>query len=98
MTTMTPGPTTFVVSDASAIASTFYLFITIAIEKNILDLTNLEVFPNHEDNWKRIDETDLHVYIGLLILHWSVDVYLAALLEPSFSRGCFLVSSLSPEL
>jgi hypothetical protein len=41
---MTPGPTTCAVSYAHDIVSTFYLFITPAIEKIILDMTNLEGF------------------------------------------------------
>ncbi|KAK0141279.1 hypothetical protein N1851_021722 [Merluccius polli] len=41
---MTPGPTTQAVSHAHDIASTFYLFITPAIEKIILEMTNLRGF------------------------------------------------------
>ncbi|KAJ8393710.1 hypothetical protein AAFF_G00057630 [Aldrovandia affinis] len=65
---MTPGPTRYAISHAHDIASTFYLFITPAIEKIILEMTNLEGFRKYGDSWKRMDETDLHAYIGLLIL------------------------------
>lgn len=65
---MTPGPTTYAVSHAHDMASTFYLFITPAIEKILLDMTNLEGFRKYGDSWKGMDETDLHAYIGLLIL------------------------------
>ncbi|XP_060791674.1 piggyBac transposable element-derived protein 4 isoform X2 [Neoarius graeffei] len=39
-----------------------------AIEKIILEMTNLEGFRKYGDSWKRMDETDLHAYLGLLIL------------------------------
>lgn len=65
---MTPGPTRHAVAHAQDIASTFYMFITPAIEKIILEMTNLEGFRKYGDNWKRMDEIDLRAYIGLLIL------------------------------
>ncbi|KAK0149762.1 hypothetical protein N1851_009489 [Merluccius polli] len=66
---MTPGPTTHAVSHAHDIASTSsYLFITPAKEKIILGMTNLEGFRKYGDGRKRMDETDLHAYIGLLIV------------------------------
>ncbi|XP_051566192.1 uncharacterized protein LOC127447964 isoform X1 [Myxocyprinus asiaticus] len=65
---MTPGPTGHAVAHAQDIASTFYMFITPAIEKIILEMTNLEGFRKYGDNWKRMDEIDLRAYIGLLIL------------------------------
>ncbi|KAL6456582.1 hypothetical protein MHYP_G00351260 [Metynnis hypsauchen] len=61
---MTPGPTRYAVSHAHDIISTFYLFITPAIEKIILEMTNLEGFRKYGDSWKKMDEIDL----GLLIL------------------------------
>ncbi|XP_028260881.1 piggyBac transposable element-derived protein 4-like [Parambassis ranga] len=65
---MTPGPTRYAVSHAHDIVSTFYLFITPAIEKIILEMTNLEGFRKNGDSWKKMDETDLRAYLGLLIL------------------------------
>lgn len=65
---MTPGPTRYAVSHAQDIVSTFYLFITPAIEKIILDMTNLEGFRKYGDSWKKMDEIDLQAYLGLLIL------------------------------
>jgi hypothetical protein len=63
---MTPGPTRHAVSQD--ITSTFYMFITPAIEKIILELTNLEGVRKYGDNWKGVDENDVHAYIGQLIL------------------------------
>ena len=65
---MTPGPTRHAVAHAQDITSTFYMFITPAIERIILEMTNLECFRENGDNWKRMDEIDLRAYIGLLIL------------------------------
>ncbi|KAJ8398088.1 hypothetical protein AAFF_G00431650 [Aldrovandia affinis] len=84
---MTPGPTRYAVSHAHDIASTFYLFITPAIEKIILEMTNLEGFRKYGDSWKRMDETDLHAYIGLLIL---AGVYR--------SRDCYDLITVSQDL
>ncbi|XP_029697657.1 piggyBac transposable element-derived protein 4-like [Takifugu rubripes] len=65
---MTPGPTRYAVSHARDIVSSFYLFITPAIEKIILEMTNLQGFRKYGDSWTKMDETDLHAYLGLLIL------------------------------
>ncbi|XP_061910058.1 uncharacterized protein LOC133654077 [Entelurus aequoreus] len=65
---MTPGPTRYAASHAHDIVSTFYLFITPAIEKIILEMTHLEGFRKYGDRWKKMDETDLQAYLGLLIL------------------------------
>ncbi|XP_061923076.1 uncharacterized protein LOC133662903 [Entelurus aequoreus] len=65
---MTPRPTRYAVSHAHDIVSTFYLFITPAIERIILEMTNLEGFHKYGDSWKKMDETDLQAYLGLLIL------------------------------
>lgn len=65
---MTPGPTRSAISHAHDIVSTFQLFITPAIENIILEKTNLEGFCKYRHSWKRMDETDLHAYSGLLIL------------------------------
>ncbi|XP_014912949.1 piggyBac transposable element-derived protein 4-like [Poecilia latipinna] len=65
---MTPGPTRYAVSRVHDIVSTFYLFITPAIKKIILEMTNREGFRKFGDSWKKMDEIDLQAYIGLLIL------------------------------
>lgn len=53
---------------AHNIVLTLYLFITQAIEKIILEMTNLEGFHKYGVSWKKMDETDQHAYWGLLIL------------------------------
>ncbi|XP_047241326.1 piggyBac transposable element-derived protein 4-like [Girardinichthys multiradiatus] len=65
---MTPGPTRYAVSHAHDILSTFYLFITPAIDKIILRMTNLEGFRKYEDSWKKMGEIDLQANLGLIIL------------------------------
>lgn len=65
---MTRGPTTYAVSHARDMALTFSLFITPAIPRIILDMTNLEGVRKNGDGWQAMDGTDLHAYIGLLIL------------------------------
>ena len=62
---MTPGPTIHAVAHIQDIALTF---ITTAIKKIILEITNLEGFCKYGDNWKRMVEIDLRAYIGLIIL------------------------------
>ncbi|XP_069017652.1 piggyBac transposable element-derived protein 4-like [Embiotoca jacksoni] len=63
-----PGPTAYAASHARDIASTFSLFVTPAIEKIILEMTNLQGFRRYGEGWKAMKETDLRAYIGLLIL------------------------------
>ena len=41
---------------------------TPSVEKDILEMTNLEGSHVYVDSWKDVDVTDLHAYIGLLIL------------------------------
>lgn len=65
---MTREPTTYAVSHARDMESTFSLFITPAIQRIILDMTNLEGVRKYGDGWQAMDGTDLHAYIGLLIL------------------------------
>lgn len=65
---ITPGPTMYALLHARAIDSTFHLFITPAIERIILDMTNLEGSRKYGDSWKGMDETDRRAYIALLIL------------------------------
>ncbi|XP_029986470.1 piggyBac transposable element-derived protein 4-like, partial [Sphaeramia orbicularis] len=65
----TPGPTALAVSEARDVISTFYLFLTPEIDKIILEETNREGLRKHgRDGWRRMDEIDLHAYVGLLIL------------------------------
>ncbi|XP_030270458.1 piggyBac transposable element-derived protein 4-like [Sparus aurata] len=62
------GPTAYAVANAQDIVSTFLMFLTPAIEKVVLDMTNLEGFRKYGENWKDMSRTDLRAYIGLLIL------------------------------
>lgn len=48
---VTPGPTAYAVSRAHDIASTFHLFVTPAIERIILDMTNLQGAHKYGDGW-----------------------------------------------
>ncbi|XP_039550046.1 piggyBac transposable element-derived protein 4-like, partial [Pimephales promelas] len=65
---MVPGPTRYAVSHVQDIKSAFDLFITPSIEKDVLEMTNLEGKRVYGDDWKDFDVTDLQAYIGLLIL------------------------------
>ncbi|XP_059209533.1 piggyBac transposable element-derived protein 4-like [Centropristis striata] len=65
---MTPGPTRFAVTRVDDIESAFQLFISPPIEKIILDMTNLEGRRVFQEKWKPLDPTDLHAYIGILVL------------------------------
>nr|XP_054602931.1 piggyBac transposable element-derived protein 4-like [Nothobranchius furzeri] len=65
---MTPGPTRFAVTRVDNIHSAFHLFIPSPIEKIILDMTNLEGRRVFQQKWKPMDLTDLHAYIGILVL------------------------------
>ncbi|XP_029699299.1 uncharacterized protein [Takifugu rubripes] len=65
---MTPGPTRFAVTRVDDIISTFQLFISPPIEKIILEMTNLEGRRVFQEKWKPLDQTDLHAYIGILVL------------------------------
>ncbi|KAJ4939228.1 hypothetical protein JOQ06_028684 [Pogonophryne albipinna] len=53
---------------ARDIESAFRLFVTPAIERVVLDMTNLEGSRRYGDAWAGMDETDLRAYTGLLIL------------------------------
>ncbi|CAJ1059672.1 activating transcription factor 7-interacting protein 1 isoform X3, partial [Xyrichtys novacula] len=65
---MTPGPTRLAISHAADILSTFKLFLRPAIEKIAIEMTNVEGVRRYGQEWKTMDVTDLHAYIGLLIL------------------------------
>ncbi|XP_014853421.1 PREDICTED: piggyBac transposable element-derived protein 3-like [Poecilia mexicana] len=65
---MTPGPTRFALTRVDDIESAFQLFISPPIEKIILDMTNLEGRHVFQEKWKPLDPSDLHAYIGILVL------------------------------
>lgn len=65
---MTPGPTRLAISQAFGILSTFQLFLPVAIERIVIEMTNREGIKRYGQAWKTIDVTQLHAYIGLLIL------------------------------
>ncbi|XP_037530523.1 piggyBac transposable element-derived protein 4-like [Nematolebias whitei] len=65
---MIPGPTRFAVTRVDDIESAFQLFISPPIEKIILNMTNLEGKRVFQEKWKPLDPTDLHAYIGILVL------------------------------
>ncbi|XP_064814049.1 piggyBac transposable element-derived protein 4-like [Oncorhynchus masou masou] len=65
---VTPGPTAYAESRAIDIASSFRLFVTPAIERIIVDMTNLQGVRKYGDGWRPMDSTDLRAYVGLLIL------------------------------
>ncbi|XP_029570078.1 uncharacterized protein LOC115162793 [Salmo trutta] len=65
---VTPGPMAYATSRALDIESTFRLFVTPAIERIILDMTNLQGVRKYGDGWRPMDSTDLRAYLGLLIL------------------------------
>ena len=64
----TQEPTTYVISHADSIKSTFELFMPEEIEKNVLEMTNKEGHRVYGDTWKKMDKVDLQGYLGLLIL------------------------------
>ncbi|XP_038841602.1 piggyBac transposable element-derived protein 4-like, partial [Salvelinus namaycush] len=61
-------PTAYAASRALDIASAFRLFVTPAIERIIVDMTNLQGVRKYGDGWRPMDSTDLRAYVGLLIL------------------------------
>ena len=63
-----PGPMMYAMSCAVDQASTFHLFITPTVENIILKMTNRVGRRKYGDEWKGMDETDLHAYVGLRIL------------------------------
>ncbi|XP_020359447.1 piggyBac transposable element-derived protein 4-like [Oncorhynchus kisutch] len=50
------------------IASAFHLFVTPAIGRIIVEMTNLHGARKYGDGWRPMDTTDLRAYLGLLIL------------------------------
>jgi hypothetical protein len=67
-TDQTPGPTAYAVTQARDIASAFHLFVTPAIERIIVEITNLYRARKYGDGWRPMDTTDLRAYVELLIL------------------------------
>ncbi|XP_029600134.1 piggyBac transposable element-derived protein 4-like [Salmo trutta] len=65
---VTPGPTAYAASRALDIESTFRLFVTPAIERIVVDMTNLQGVRKYGDGWRPMDSVDLRAYLGLLIL------------------------------
>ena len=59
---MIPGPPRYAVSHVHK--SAFELYMTPSVEKDILEMTNLEGSRVYVDSWKDVDVTDLHAYIG----------------------------------
>ncbi|KAK1878928.1 NAD(+) phosphorylase MbcT [Dissostichus eleginoides] len=62
------GPTRHAASHVRDIESAFRLFVNPAIDRVILDMTNLEGSRRYGDAWAGMGETDLRAYTGLLIL------------------------------
>ena len=63
----TPGPTTYVVSHAYDMASTFYLFIIPAIENIILDMTNHDKSGGFSKIWRQLRRDDTPCSPGLRV-------------------------------
>ncbi|XP_064867035.1 piggyBac transposable element-derived protein 4-like [Oncorhynchus nerka] len=64
----TPGPTAYAAAQARDIASAFHLFVTPAIERIIVEMTNLHGARKYGDGWRPMDTMDLRAYVELLIL------------------------------
>ncbi|XP_058235984.1 activating transcription factor 7-interacting protein 1 isoform X4 [Hemibagrus wyckioides] len=64
---MTPGPTLYAIAKVQDVASTFNLFFTEEMIDLIVSMTNLHGRRTVK-NWTGVDSTDLHAYMGLLIL------------------------------
>lgn len=89
---MTPGPTRFAVTRVDDIQSAFQLFISPPIEKIILEMTNLEGRRVFQEKWKPLDQTDLHAYIGILVLagvYRSKGEATASLWDEEYGRPIF---------
>ncbi|XP_045556506.1 piggyBac transposable element-derived protein 4 [Salmo salar] len=65
---VTPGPTAYAASRALDIESAFRLFVMPAIERIVVDMTNLQGVRKYGDGWRPMDSVDLRAYLGLLIL------------------------------
>ncbi|XP_055370100.1 nucleolin-like [Betta splendens] len=62
------GPTEYAAAQAVDFESTFRMFVTPAVERIVLENTNLEGSRKLGSAWKGMDEVDLRAYLGLLIL------------------------------
>ena len=90
--TVPPGPTMHAMSCAGDQASMFRLFITPTVENIILEMTNREGRRKYGDEWKGMDETDLHDYVGQLILagvYMSRGEAVASLWDAKSGRAIF---------
>ncbi|KAJ8394318.1 hypothetical protein AAFF_G00047250 [Aldrovandia affinis] len=58
----------FAVTRVHDIKSAFEPFIPQSVERIILDNTNMEGRQVYGANWKELDGTHLHAYMGVLIL------------------------------
>ncbi|XP_038854958.1 uncharacterized protein LOC120052200 [Salvelinus namaycush] len=88
----TPGPTAYAALRTRDIASTFHLFVTPAIERINLEITNLHGARKYGDGWRAMDATDLRAYVGLLILagvYKSRGEAAASLLDAESGRTVF---------
>ncbi|KAJ8415108.1 hypothetical protein AAFF_G00008060 [Aldrovandia affinis] len=89
---MVPGPSRFAVTRVHDIKSAFELFIPQSVERIILDNTNLEGRRVYGANWKELDGTHLHAYMGVLILagvYRSRDEPTASLWNAETGRAIF---------
>ena len=65
---MVAGPTRHAVNHVQNIKSASELLITPSIEKDILEMTNLEGRRGYGDSWKDLDVTHLQAYTGLQVV------------------------------
>ncbi|XP_027874871.1 piggyBac transposable element-derived protein 4-like [Xiphophorus couchianus] len=87
-----PGPTRMAVTRVTDIKSVFELFMPNAIQKIILQMTNLEGRRVFGENWKELDKMHLHAYLGVLILSGvfkSKDESTASLWDTETGRAIF---------
>ena len=87
-----PGPTRMAVTRVTDIKSAFELVIPNSIQKIILEMTNLEGRRVFGEEWKELDKTHLHAYLGLLILagvYKSKDESTASLWDADTGRNIF---------
>ncbi|XP_069612129.1 piggyBac transposable element-derived protein 4-like isoform X3 [Ranitomeya imitator] len=66
--TDTPGPTRYAIARIDDIQSAFLLFINIAMQNILIQMTNIEGKKVYGDKWKNFDVTAMNAYIGLLLL------------------------------
>ncbi|XP_028672760.1 piggyBac transposable element-derived protein 4-like [Erpetoichthys calabaricus] len=64
----TPGPTRLAVANTVNLLSAFLLFFPASIERIVIEMSNLEGIRRYGERWKKIDESELRAYLGLLVL------------------------------